>query len=109
MKNTYHFIIDLVEMNFTDFLYNIFILKSYEAKACRETQTKQKRVDSITCWLSFFSLLNSVHTKKKNHKKGSCCVNCNVHLISSESGQISDENYDGLKHQRAFTHQTSSF
>lgn len=36
-------------------------------------------------------------------------MNCNVHLISSESGQVSDENYDGLKHQRAFTHQTSSF
>lgn len=50
MKDTYHFIIDFMEMNFTDFLYDVFVLKSYEAKTCRETETKQKRIELITCY-----------------------------------------------------------
>lgn len=29
-------------MNFTDFLYNVFILKRYEAKACEKTNRKSK-------------------------------------------------------------------
>ena len=29
---TYHFIIDFMEMNLTDFLHNVFILKSDKAK-----------------------------------------------------------------------------
>lgn len=30
--HTYHFIIDFMEMNLTDFLHNVFILKSDKAK-----------------------------------------------------------------------------
>lgn len=33
---TYHFIIDFMKMNFTDFLYDVFTLKSYETKSCAE-------------------------------------------------------------------------
>lgn len=44
-KNTYHFIIDFMEMNFTDFLYDVFVLEGYEAKACGETETKQKKAE----------------------------------------------------------------
>lgn len=33
-KPTYHFIIDFVEMDFTDFFHHVFIFKSYEAKSC---------------------------------------------------------------------------
>lgn len=31
--STHHFIIDFVEMNFTDFFHHIFIFESYEAKS----------------------------------------------------------------------------
>lgn len=30
---TYHFVIDFMKMNFTDFLYDVFTLKSYETKS----------------------------------------------------------------------------
>lgn len=33
---TYHFVIDFMKMNFTDFLYDVFTLKSYEAKSYAE-------------------------------------------------------------------------
>lgn len=33
-KSTYHFIIDFVEVNFTDFLHHVFIFKSNEPKSC---------------------------------------------------------------------------
>lgn len=36
-------------MNFTDFLYNVFILKSYEAEACEKRQ-KQRKSQSCTFW-----------------------------------------------------------
>lgn len=33
---TYHFVIDFMKMNFTDFLYDVFTLKSYETKSYAE-------------------------------------------------------------------------
>lgn len=41
LESTYHFIIDFMKMNFTDFLYNVFILKRYEAKACEKRNRKR--------------------------------------------------------------------
>lgn len=38
---TYHFVIYLVEMNFTNFVYHIFTLKCNEAKTCKD-KTKNK-------------------------------------------------------------------
>lgn len=38
---TYHFVIDFMKMNFTDFLYDVFTLKSYEAKSYAERETEK--------------------------------------------------------------------
>lgn len=40
---TYHFIIDFMEMNLTDFLHNIFILKRDKAKPYRKKENKKKQ------------------------------------------------------------------
>lgn len=39
-KKTYHFIIDFMKMDFTDFFDHIFILKSYKAKAYKKIREK---------------------------------------------------------------------
>lgn len=38
---TYHFVIDFMKMNFTDFLYDVFTLKSYETKSYAEKQRRE--------------------------------------------------------------------
>lgn len=40
---TYHFIIDFMEMNLTDFLHNIFILKRDKAKPYRKKENKKTK------------------------------------------------------------------
>lgn len=44
---THHFIIDFVEMNFTDFFHHVFIFKSYEAKSCLIKKQKGERERKI--------------------------------------------------------------
>lgn len=46
-QSTYHFIIDFVKMNFTDFLYNVFMLERYEAEACRKRDRNRGRVSRV--------------------------------------------------------------
>lgn len=38
-----------MEMNFTDFLYDVFILESDKAEACGETNREQKRINRDNC------------------------------------------------------------
>lgn len=48
---TYHFVIDFMKMNFTDFLYDVFTLKSYETKSYaeknREGRGKERKTVSF--------------------------------------------------------------
>lgn len=41
--STHHFIIDFVEMNFTDFFHHVFVFKSYEAKSYLIKIKKKKK------------------------------------------------------------------
>lgn len=39
---TYHFIIDFMEMDLTDFLHNVFVLKSDKAKPYRKRRNREE-------------------------------------------------------------------
>lgn len=70
---TYHFVIDFMKMNFTDFLYDVFTLKSYETKsyAGRNREGKGGGEKEGREWELVESLNKTPATHRRKKKKKS--------------------------------------
>lgn len=71
---TYHFVIDFMKMNFTDFLYDVFTLKRYETKSYakrekhRGGRREREREQVSKLDLQNFSNYKKMHHKMEHHK-----------------------------------------
>jgi hypothetical protein len=46
-ENTYHFIVDFMEVNFTNFIYDVLTLKRDESKPCKERNKRIRRLKAV--------------------------------------------------------------
>ncbi len=100
-KSTYHFIIDFVKMNFTDFLYNVFMLERYEAEACGKRDRNRGRVSRVPFELKLRQVSASIRGESvgSSDLNGHCLFESQALMKSLTIGQTRGKS-DSRKAQR---------